>query len=65
MQYSFILLAAVCRLALAAPTHIFDDLEIRARTKFPFNKIIAFGDDLTDNGQGMHGPLIEPHISHC
>lgn len=39
-------------LALAAPA----PAKVKATT-YPFNRMVAFGDNLSDNGNGMYKPL--------
>lgn len=38
--------------ALAAPTTQHEDAILAKRTTFPFKRVVAFGDDMTDNGDG-------------
>ncbi|KAI1328376.1 hypothetical protein F5Y16DRAFT_369530 [Xylariaceae sp. FL0255] len=38
----------------AAPQHQHPRVHLQARTKYPFSKLVAFGDELSDNGNGSY-----------
>ena len=54
---------ATCTVALCVPTPVTSEYSLTGRgTKYPFKQIVAFGDELSDNGSGSsaHGVAGDP-----